>query len=87
MDRQPLLGGVLAGRYRLTGYVPGSHVSIGATGTGVDASPWTPGTGNAYAPLTVTFTTGAATTSVTVCVHGWYGQPSYYADDFTFTLV
>jgi chitinase len=73
--------------YRLTGHVRGSYVYIGATGTGVNASTWTPGTGNAYAPLTVTFTTGASTTSVTVYVHGWYGQPSYYADDFTLTLV
>jgi hexosaminidase len=73
--------------YRLTGYVRGSYVYIGATGTGVNASTWTPGTGNAYAPLTVTFTTGASTTSVTVYVHGWYGQPSYYADDFSLTLV
>jgi hypothetical protein len=31
----------------------------------------------------VSFTTGAATTSVTVFVHGWYGQPTYYADDFS----
>ncbi|GAA2630165.1 hypothetical protein GCM10010399_72600 [Dactylosporangium fulvum] len=29
---------------------------------------------------------GASTTSVTVFVHGWYGQPSYYADDITLTL-
>ena len=73
--------------YRLTGYVQGSYVYIGVTGTGVNASAWTPGTGNAYAPLTVTFTTGASTTSVTVYVHGWYGRPSYYADDFTLTPV
>ncbi|MFF5227480.1 family 20 glycosylhydrolase [Dactylosporangium sp. NPDC000521] len=73
--------------YRLTGYVQGSYVYIGATGTGVNASTWTPGTGNTYAPLSVTFTTGATTTSVTVFVHGWYGQPSYYADDFSLTLV
>ncbi|MET7418455.1 family 20 glycosylhydrolase [Dactylosporangium sp. NPDC005555] len=73
--------------YRLTGHVRGSYVYIGATGTGVNASTWTPGTGNAYAPLTVTFTTSATTTSVTVFVHGWYGQPAYYADDFSLTLV
>ncbi|MEV8516797.1 family 20 glycosylhydrolase [Dactylosporangium sp. NPDC051484] len=71
--------------YKLNAYVQGSYVYIGATGTGVNVSTWTPGTGSAYAPLSVTFTTGASTTSVTVFVHGWYGQPSYYADDFTLT--
>ncbi|MER7009787.1 carbohydrate binding domain-containing protein, partial [Dactylosporangium sp. NPDC000555] len=71
--------------YNLNAYVQGSYVYIGATGTGVNASTWTPGTNGAYAPLSVTFTTGASTTSVTVFVHGWYGQPSYYADDFTLT--
>jgi chitinase len=35
----------------------------------------------------VTFTTGASITSVTVFVHGWYGQRSYFADDFTLALV
>jgi chitinase len=69
--------------YTLSAWVNGSYVFIGATGTGTsDASTWTPGTG-AYQQLSVSFTTGAATHSVTVFVHGWYGQPTYYADDFT----
>ncbi|WP_238017770.1 family 20 glycosylhydrolase [Dactylosporangium sp. AC04546] len=72
--------------YRLSGYVRGSYVYLGATGTGVSASTWTPGTGGTYAPLSLTFTTGASTTSVTVYVHGWYGQPPYNADDITLTL-
>ncbi|MET7402234.1 glycosyl hydrolase family 18 protein [Dactylosporangium sp. NPDC005572] len=69
-------------KYTFSGYVNGSYVFIGATG-GVDASTWTPGTGGAYAPLSVSFTTGAAQTSAVVYVHGWYGQPAYTADDFS----
>ncbi|HEY4021453.1 MAG TPA: carbohydrate binding domain-containing protein [Pseudonocardiaceae bacterium] len=66
--------------YTLSGYVQGSYVYLGATGTGVNASTWTqsaPG----YSQLSTSFTTGASTTSVTVFVHGWYGQSTYYADD------
>jgi 3D (Asp-Asp-Asp) domain-containing protein len=70
-------------RYTMTAWVNGSYVYVGASGTGgSDASSWTPGTGGAYQQLSVAFTTGAATTSVTVFVHGWYGQSAYYADDF-----
>jgi hypothetical protein len=32
-------------------------------------------------PSTTTFTTGASTTSVTIFVHGWYGQGTVNADD------
>jgi Carbohydrate binding domain len=70
-------------KYTLSAWVNGSYVYIGATGTGTtDVSTWTPGTGG-YQQLSVTFTTGATTRSVTVFVHGWYGQPTYYADDFS----
>jgi Carbohydrate binding domain len=70
-------------KYTLSAWVNGSYVYLGATGTGGgDASTWTPG-GGGYQQLSVSFTTGAATTSVTVFVHGWYGQPTYYADDFS----
>jgi 3D (Asp-Asp-Asp) domain-containing protein len=69
--------------YTLTAWVNGSYVYVGATGTGGgDGSAWTPGTAGAYQQLSVAFKTGAATTSVTVYVHGWYGQPAYLADDF-----
>ncbi len=69
-------------KYTLSAWVNGSYVYIGATGTGAgDVSTWTPGTGS-YQQLSVSFTTGASTRSVTVFVHGWYGQPTYYADDF-----
>jgi chitinase len=67
--------------YTLSAYVNGSYVYLGVTG-GAEASIWTPGTGGAYQQLSVSFTTGAAS-SVTVYVHGWYGQGTYYADDFS----
>ncbi|HZP51486.1 MAG TPA: carbohydrate binding domain-containing protein [Actinocrinis sp.] len=71
-------------KYTLSAWVNGSYVFIGDTGTGTsDTSTWTPGTGGAYQQLSVTFTTGASTSSVTIWVHGWYGQGSYYADDFS----
>jgi chitinase len=70
-------------KYTLSGYVNGAYVFIGATGTGgTDPSTWTPTTGGTYQQLSTEFTTGAATTSVTVYVNGWYGQGTYYADDF-----
>jgi chitinase len=70
--------------YTLSGWVNGSYVYIGVTGTGTtDTSTWTPGTGGGYAKLSVGFTTGAGTTSVSIWVHGWYAQPSYHADDFS----
>src|SRR5690348_6702220 len=68
--------------YTFSGFVNGSYVFIGATG-GTEASTWTPGTGGAYSKLSFSFTTGAAQTSATVYVHGWYGQGAYSADDFS----
>ncbi|PYC79483.1 carbohydrate-binding protein CenC [Streptomyces tateyamensis] len=73
-------------QYTLSAYVQGSYVYLGATGTGAasDPSTWTPGNAS-YGQLSVSFTTGASTTSVTVYLHGWYGQPTYYADDVALT--
>jgi chitinase len=69
--------------YTLAGWVDGSYVYLGVSGTGTtDTSTWTPGT-TGYQSLSVSFTTGASTTSVTVYVHGWYGEPVYYADDIS----
>ncbi|MER5897827.1 glycoside hydrolase family 18 protein [Streptomyces sp. NPDC001876] len=69
--------------YTLSAWVQGSYVYLGASGTGTtDVSTWTPSAG-AYTKLTTTFRTGAATTSVSVYTHGWYGTPAYYADDLT----
>ncbi|WP_442815420.1 glycosyl hydrolase family 18 protein [Streptomyces sp. NBC_01324] len=70
--------------YTLAGWVQGSYVYLGATGTGVDASVWAPDAAS-WKRLSTTFTTGANTTSVTVYTHGWYGQGAYHADDLTLT--
>ncbi|MFJ7203544.1 carbohydrate binding domain-containing protein [Streptomyces sp. NPDC098789] len=69
-------------QYTLSAFVQGSYVYLGATGTGITGttSTWTPNSPS-YGQLSVTFATGANTTSVTVYLHGWYGQPAYYADD------
>ncbi|WUH78455.1 glycosyl hydrolase family 18 protein [Streptomyces sp. NBC_00435] len=73
-------------QYTLSAYVQGSYVYLGATGTGITTAPstWTPNSPS-YSQLSVGFTTGASTTSVTVYLHGWYGQPAYYADDVSLT--
>ncbi|WP_435835619.1 chitinase [Streptomyces avermitilis] len=69
--------------YTLSAWVQGGYAYLGATGTGTaDVSTWTPDS-TSWKQLTTTFTTGAATTSVTVYTHGWYGQAAYYADDLS----
>jgi chitinase len=69
--------------YTLSGWVNGAYVYVGVTGTGTsDTSTWTPGPAGSYVKLSVPFTTGASTTSVTIWVHGWYAQGAYNADDF-----
>ncbi|MGW4565701.1 chitinase [Streptomyces sp. NPDC004561] len=68
-------------RYTLSGYVRDSYVYLGVTGTGTtDVSTWTQSAPD-WQKLTTTFTTGAATTKVTLYTHGWYGTGTYYADD------
>ncbi|MFD9127322.1 carbohydrate binding domain-containing protein [Kitasatospora sp. NPDC059571] len=67
--------------YSLSAWVQGQYVYLGATGSGVtDPATWTPG-GSSWQQLSTSFTTGASTTSVTVYLHGWYGQGAYLADD------
>lgn len=69
--------------YTLSAWVQGGYSYLGVTGTGTtDVSTWTPDS-TAWKQLTTTFTTGSATTSVTVYTHGWYGQAAYYADDLS----
>ncbi len=69
--------------YTLSGYVRGSYVYLGATGTGTtDVSAWTQSAPD-WQKLTTTFTTGAATTKVTISTHGWYGTGAYQADDIS----
>jgi chitinase len=67
--------------YRLSAWVRGDYVFVGATGAGMsEASTWaSPGAG--WAHLATTFTTGPTTRSVTIYVNGWYGQGTYHADD------
>ncbi|MFJ6575662.1 chitinase [Streptomyces sp. NPDC091368] len=69
--------------YTLSGWVRGSYVYLGASGTGTtDVSTWT-GSAPDWQKLTTSFTTGASTTSVTIYTHGWYGTPAYQADDLS----
>lgn len=72
-------------QYTLSGYVRGSYVYLGATGTGTtDVSTWTQSAPD-WQRLTTTFRTGPATTRVTLNTHGWYGTGAYHADDLTLT--
>jgi chitinase len=67
--------------YTLSAWVQGGYTFLGTTGTGTtDVSTWTPDS-TSWKQLSTTFTTGASATSVTVYLHGWYGQAAYYADD------
>jgi hypothetical protein len=65
--------------YTLSGWVHGNYAYLGVSG-GATASTWTSTSG--WSQLTVHFTTGSSGT-VTVYVHGWYGQGPVTADDFT----
>jgi hypothetical protein len=65
--------------YTLTGWVQGPYAYIGVSG-GATASAWS--NSSSWNKLTVNFTTGSSGT-VTVYVHGWYGQSAVDADDFT----
>ena len=64
--------------YTLTAYVDGPYAYIGVQS---GASTWT--SSSSYTKLSVTFTTSSSQTSITIYVHGWYGQGDVYADDFT----
>ncbi|MBC3841586.1 hypothetical protein GXW82_18890 [Streptacidiphilus sp. 4-A2] len=45
---------------------------------------WTP-SATSWQQLSTTYTTTASQTSLQVYLHGWYGQPAYYADDLALT--
>ncbi len=71
--------------YSLTGWVEGDYVYLGDSGTGAsDTDDWTP-SATTWTELSTSFTTGSATTSVTIYIHGWYAQPEFYADDLSLT--
>ncbi|WP_033212372.1 glycosyl hydrolase family 18 protein [Kitasatospora phosalacinea] len=65
--------------YTLTAWVQGPYSYVGVSG-GATASSWA--NGSSWTKLTVPFTTGANGT-VTVYLHGWYGQGAVYGDDFS----
>ncbi|WP_053762740.1 chitinase [Streptomyces sp. AS58] len=70
-------------QYTLAGYVRGSYVYLGASGTGTtDVSTWTQSAPD-WQQLTTAFRTGPSTTRVTIYTHGWYGTGAYHADDLT----
>ncbi|WP_063771995.1 chitinase [Kitasatospora mediocidica] len=70
--------------YTLSGWVQGSYVYLGDSGTGgTDTSTWS--TNASWNQLTTSFTTGPTTLSVTVYLHGWYGTGAYGADDLVLT--
>jgi hypothetical protein len=71
--------------YTLSARVQGPYVYLGATGTGAAADPSTWTSATSWSTLSTTFTTGASTTSITVYVHGWYGQSAFDADAFSLT--
>jgi hypothetical protein len=71
--------------YSLSAWVEGNYVYLGDSGTGTsDTSTWTP-SATTWQQLSTSFTTGASTTSVTIYLHGWYGQGTYHADDVVLT--
>ncbi|GAA2803930.1 glycosyl hydrolase family 18 protein [Kitasatospora paracochleata] len=65
-------------KYTLTGWVQGNYAYLGVRG-GATGSTWANSAG--WTKLSVPFTTGASGT-VTVYLHGWYGQGTVYGDDF-----
>jgi len=62
--------------YTLTAYVDGSYAYLGVQS---GSSTWT--SSSSYTQLSVTFTTSSSQTSITIYVHGWYGQGNVYVDD------
>ena len=70
--------------YTLSAEVQGNYVYLGTTGDGTtDVSTWS--AKSTWNQLSVSFTTGSSTTSVTIYLHGWYAQGTYYADNVTLT--
>ncbi|MQY10333.1 Exochitinase 1 [Streptomyces sp. RB5] len=67
--------------YTLGAWVQGSYVYLGVEGTGTTASyVWTP-SATSWQKLSLSFTTNATASTVTIYTHGWYGVPAYTADD------
>ena len=64
-------------QYTLSAWVRGNYVYLGVNG---GTATWTPSAAN-WTQLTLTFT--AASSSIQVYLHGWYGQGTYFADDIS----
>ena len=64
--------------YTLSAYVNGAYAYLGVMN---GQSTWT--SSGSYSKMSVSFTTSASQTSVTVYVHGWYAQGNVYVDDFS----
>ena len=62
--------------YTLTAYVDGPYAYLGVQN---GSSTWT--SSSSYTQLTVTFTTTASQSSITIYIHGWYGQGNVFVDD------
>jgi chitinase len=66
--------------YTLSAWVEGNYAFLGDSGTGMSGtSTWA--SSPSWTQLSTNFNTGASTTSVTIWVHGWYGQGSVGVDD------
>ncbi len=63
--------------YTLKAYGQGNYVYLGVNGGN---STWT--SSSNYTQLTVSFTNGASS-SITIYVHGWYGQGNSFVDDIS----
>ncbi len=64
--------------YTLKAYVQGNYVYLGVNG---GSSTWTNSSG--YTLLTTSFTTSTSSSSITIYVHGWYGQSNDFVDDIS----
>jgi hypothetical protein len=64
--------------YTLSAYLNGPYAFLGIQGGSTD---WV--VNSSYTKVSITFTTSASQTSVTIFAHGWYGQGAIYADDFS----
>jgi len=69
--------------YTLSDWAQGNFAYVGVTVPGGNGAQTFTQSASAYTQLSTSFTTGASTTSVTVFVHGWYGQGAVDVDDVT----
>ncbi len=67
--------------YTLSAWVQGDYAFIGADTASGSTSNWTPAA-SSYTKLSVGFSTGSSA-SVTIWVHGWYGQGTVFVDDIS----